>query len=556
MSHRLAFTIFAACIFLIDPAPKNSGFAQAPNQVLFETSGTIPAQNSQFSGGSRQILNFGPIAVPRSGRLTIVVTASPNVRQEVENITRYDAMVERIEFNGQAIDLRPDYPVTNPPGSNPALATSVWDPPVGGSLNVQLLGPATYNIFGEFSGHAAQGYTLTVNFQPGPTVLEVVPNVGSIAGWETVTVNGTHFEENAVVLFGGVAATDTVVVSANQILCKTPPSVPGATDVVVLVPDPILARWNYGRPWGVFGTLPDGFTYSASKRQGPARSTERLLGTYSGFFKEQRNVNVDPQSRQQSVKFSLGIPGAGMLRWEAWAFIPITGPVFGPPSDPLNFEAFNDSTAVRGFVRGDGVPASTNVTCTSLTYFYAPVICSSTQIVNATGAGAGEFTVLGPARFSALFNDFMSAPFQDWSLALYFADEPVIETTIPSTGPPSGGTTVTLHGSGFGPDSRVFFGDEESSSVDFIDSDTLICIAPSGTQGVVDVSVVILTSLRGTLKAGWRYAEPEPDIDVVDDGEIDALDLIAILEAIRDEGTLADILFILSRYWGGPAPVR
>jgi hypothetical protein len=164
---------------------------------------------------------------------------------------------------------------------------------------------------------------------------------------------------------------------------------------VVLVPDPIEARWNYGRPWGVFGTLPGGFTYSPAKTRGPAQSTERLLGTYSGFFKEQRNVNVDPQSKQQFAEFNFNIPGAGRLRWEAWAFIPITGPVYGPPSDPLNFEAFNDSTAVRGFRRGDGQPANTNVTCTSLTYFYAPVICGSTQIVDVTGSGAGRVHRVG-----------------------------------------------------------------------------------------------------------------------------------------------------------------
>lgn len=485
-------------------------YAQAPTEVLLETSGTIPAQNSQFSGGSRQTVNYGPFAVPRSGRLTFIVTSTPNVRQEVENIERHDSTVRTITFNGEEISLRPDYPECNPPGSNPAICTSVWDPPTSGNLSIELLGPATYNIFGEFSGHAAQNYTLTVNFQPGPDVTEVVPNQGSLQGWETVTVNGNYFEENSVVLFGGVAATDTVVLSPTQIVCKTPPCIAGATDVTVLAPDPIEARWNYGRPWGVFTTLPSGFTYSAAKTRGPAQSTERLLGTYSGFFEEQANVNVDPESERQSVDFDFNIPGAGRLRWEAWAFIPITSPVFGGPGDELNFEAFNDSTAVRDFTRGDDQVSGTHVTCTSLTYFYAPVICNSTQIVDVTGSGAGDFRVLGPARISALFSDFMSAPFQDWSLALYFADQPVVQSVSPDMGPPAGGTPVTIAGSHFGSGARVYFGDEEATNVAVLDSNTITCDAPMGDPGAVDVSVELFTNLRGTLEDGFVYGDLTP----------------------------------------------
>ncbi len=592
MSFRLPGFVVLAILTILSPMHSDhSSWAQAPNQVLLETSGTIPAQSGQFSGGSRQTVDIGPIAVPRSGRLTFAVTSSPNVRQEVQNIERHDSTVRKITFNGQEIDLRPDYPECNPHGSNPAICTSVWDPPAGGTLSVELLGPATFNIFGEFSGHAAQNYTLTVNFQPGPDVFEVVPDMGSVAGWEAVTVVGDYFEENSVVLFGGVAATETLVVSATEIVCYTPPSVSGATDVVVLVPDPIEARWNFGRPWGVFGTLPDGFTYAAAKGKGPARSTERLLGTYSGFFKEQANVNADPESRRQSANFNFNIPGAGRLRWEAWAFIPITGPVFGGPGDELNFEAFNDSTAVRGFRRGDDQLAGTHVNCTSLTYEYAPVICNSTQIVDVTGSGGGEFTVLGPARISALFNDFLSAPFQDWSLALYFADQPVVTSVSPGFGSPDGGTPVTLTGAEFGADSRVYFGDEEATDVVVVDSNTITCTSPMGDPGAVEVSVVLFTNLRGTLEDAFVYGEPtatqtptpdatdtpiptatrtatntptpsatptptemvEPsptfDIDQEDDDMLDEDDLIIIVILIQGGEVDAEILFDLTWRW-------
>jgi len=328
--------------------------------------------------------------------LTIVVSSSPNVRQEVQNIERHDSTVQRITFNGEDIDLRPDYPDCNPPGSNPAVCTSVWDPPTGGSLSIELLGPATFNIFGEFSGHAAQNYTLTVQFQPG-----------------------------------------------------------------------------------------------------------------------------------------------------------------------------------------DGQPATTHVNCTSLTYYYAPVICNSTRIVDVTGSGSGEFTVQGPARISALFGDFLSAPFQDWSVAYYFADQPVVDSVIPSTGPPGGGTQVTIRGSHFGDEARVLFGAEEATHVVVGDSNTITCDTPMGDPGPVDVSVVLFTNLRGSLKDGFVYGDltrtptptatseatetttptPTPratetatptatfDLDRDGNSEVDGNDVIVIIILIQDGQVSANVLFDLSRLW-------
>jgi hypothetical protein len=162
--------------------------------------------------------------------------------------------------------------------------------------------------------------------------------------------------------------------------------------------------------------------------------------------------------------------------------------------------------------------------------------------------------VLGPARISALFNDFMSAPFQDWSLALYFADQPVVDSVSPGSGSPEGGTAVSLSGHHYGSGARVFFGEEEATQVVVVDSNTITCITPMGGSGQVDVSVVMFTSLRGTLQRGFEYADPIPDIDLVDDGEIDELDLLAILAEIQDDQLLADILFVLSRFWEDVAP--
>lgn len=66
-----------------------------------------------------------------------------------------------------------------------------------------------------------------------PTITDISPATGSIAGGTAVTITGTEFATGATVTFGGESATDIVVVSATEITCVTPAHAAGAVDVVV-----------------------------------------------------------------------------------------------------------------------------------------------------------------------------------------------------------------------------------------------------------------------------------------------------------------------------------
>jgi hypothetical protein len=58
----------------------------------------------------------------------------------------------------------------------------------------------------------------------------------------------------------------------------------------------------------------------------------------------------------------------------------------------------------------------------------------------------------------------------------------------PNQGPASGGTTVTIRGSGFQPDSQVSF-DGQSGSVTFVDNQTLKVVTPQIPVGPLQVTV-------------------------------------------------------------------
>ncbi len=81
-----------------------------------------------------------------------------------------------------------------------------------------------------------------------PTVTGVSPNTGPEAGGTAVTIKGTNFAAGATVTFGGVVATNIVVVNNTTITCTTPAGSAGAVSVTVSVSSQI-------------GSLADGFTY-------------------------------------------------------------------------------------------------------------------------------------------------------------------------------------------------------------------------------------------------------------------------------------------------------
>lgn len=81
-----------------------------------------------------------------------------------------------------------------------------------------------------------------------PSVFSIDPAHGSSRGGTAVRISGDHFVLGALVVVGGVPATDVVVESATTIAAKTGPRAPGGADVTVTVA-------------GRSGTLAGAFTY-------------------------------------------------------------------------------------------------------------------------------------------------------------------------------------------------------------------------------------------------------------------------------------------------------
>ncbi|MBI2787226.1 MAG: IPT/TIG domain-containing protein [Elusimicrobia bacterium] len=74
-------------------------------------------------------------------------------------------------------------------------------------------------------------------YVPSPVIQSIVPNTGLTAGGQTITLNGTGFQNGATVTIGGTPATGITFVNANQIRAVTPAKPDGAYNVVVTNPD-------------------------------------------------------------------------------------------------------------------------------------------------------------------------------------------------------------------------------------------------------------------------------------------------------------------------------
>ena len=69
-----------------------------------------------------------------------------------------------------------------------------------------------------------------------PTVSSLIPAAGSIAGGNTVTINGTGFVSGAGVKFGATASATVTFVSATQLKAVAPAHAAGIVDVTVTTP--------------------------------------------------------------------------------------------------------------------------------------------------------------------------------------------------------------------------------------------------------------------------------------------------------------------------------
>ena len=108
-----------------------------------------------------------------------------------------------------------------------------------------------------------------------------------------------------------------------------------------------------------------------------------------------------------------------------------------------------------------------------------------------------------PRSIDVVINDVQTAVFtQEAGLSL--------ASVSPNSGPMTGGTSVTLRGTGFEPDTRVIFEGYDALSTQFVDSTTLIATSPAHVPGTIWMGVFSSDYRSAWLDQAFTYVDTTP----------------------------------------------
>ena len=357
--------------------------------------------------------------------------------------------------------------------------TVISPPGFAGTVNVTVIAPGGTSLISP-----ADQFT----YVAAPTVSGVSPTSGPAAGGTLVTITGTGFTGTMGVDFGTTPATDVTVVSDGVITAISPAGT-GTVNVTVTTTG------------GTSAAVPaDLFTYgptvsSISPSNGPLGGGTVVTITGTGFLgvtavdfgttpatsftvvSATSIIAVSPPSATgMVVDVTVTTPGGTSPASAADQFAylgvptislisPNSGPSTGGTEVTITGTNLADVTAVNF-----GTAAATTL-----------ISDSATQIVVLSPAS----TVFGPVNVTVTTPGGTS-PISPADLFYYSSALGPSRRGSPASvrmfGPPSGGTLVTIKGSGFDPGTptTVYFGLTTSPSVIVVNSSTIVAVSPPG----------------------------------------------------------------------------
>jgi hypothetical protein len=465
--------------------------------------------------------NAGTSAITANDEYTYL--AAPPVRPVVTSVTPDSdpdtggntITIAGANFTGaSAVDFG-EAPATNVDVVSAGEITAT-DPAGTGEVNVTVT-----TLGGTSLTSAADAFTYTVVTPPpspgGPVVTSVVPNTGPEAGGDTVTINGGNLENALVVDFG----TDNPVTTFSedtptQIILDDPIGM-GTVDVIVTTQGGTSAA-NPPNDQFTYTTTPAPVVTSVVPDSGPniGGNTVQINGAnFTGATVVDFGADgaashlvvdsptqltvVDPAGTTGQVDVTVTTPGgtsatgAGdKFTYNGTAISPPTigatglSPLFGPTAGntlvTITGTNLSSTTSVLfGTVAGTGI---VNVSSGEVPVATPPEAAGAVTVTLTTASGG---STTAPQNFT-------------------FVGAPTISATglNPTNGPTTGGTLVTITGSGFavGVPTTVTFGGDASTTVDVDSSTELTAVSPAHAVGAVSV---VVSDAGGTATAAQQF---------------------------------------------------
>jgi hypothetical protein len=374
---------------------------------------------------------------------------------------------------------------------------------------------------GEISAQAASPPTTCA---PAPTVTSVSPNSGPDTGGTSVTITGTGFDSGVTnVTFGGTAATGVTFVSSTQITVTTPVHAVGAVDVVVTNPDTQSGTLTNGYTYtGLIGH----WTFDETGADADDPTWACVTGGYALNFDgvdDYVDAGSDPSLDLSNGTIAVWIkPAASSINDQFFVAKDQSGDNAGdlmfrveesdngtfsnkirltiqvPPSNPGI-----DSNAAVTF--GQWTHAVITFGSGGMTMYVDGVLQTNTDATTQGMNNAAANLIMGSRRPNT--NPFNG---QIDELRLYLAASaptacaaaPTVTSVAPTSGPDTGGTAVTITGTGFDSGvTNVTFGGTAATGVTFVSSTSITATTPAHAAGIptqARASAPLRTSGAGT----------------------------------------------------------
>ena len=414
-----------------------------------------------------------------------------------------------------------------------------------GAVNVVVTNPDSQ------SGSLANSYTYG---NPAPMVSSIAPSLGPVSGGTRVTITGTGFQAGATVSLGGTAASN-VVVGSSTITATTAAHAAGAVNVVVTNGD------------GQSGTLAGGYTYTSSSGGGisfvQVKSTAQMSSSSVAIaypnVQTAGDLNVvavmwlDTTSTVSSVTDSKGNayalavgPSKATGLTQSIYYAKNIGTGSNTVTVTFNQTASKPNITVLEYSGLDtanplDVTASASSSGTTANSGSATTTSANELIVGAGNSSSG-LTAAGPGFSSRMINGLgisedrivgstgsynATATMTSGSWVMQMATfrgsgqgsppnpAPTVTAIAPNSGPTSGGTGVTITGTGFQLGATVRLGGMAANTVVVGSSTSITATTAAHAAGAANVVVTNPDSQSGSLANGYSYGNPGPTVSSI-----------------------------------------
>ncbi|WP_010408787.1 cadherin-like beta sandwich domain-containing protein, partial [Citromicrobium sp. JLT1363] len=396
---------------------------------------------------------------------------------------------------------------------------------------------------------------------PIPTITAIAPAQGPASGGTAVSITGMGFLTVSNVTFAGVGADALTVVSDTRIDVTTPANAAGSVDVVVTSPggaatatdgyrflsgDAALSGLAVSE-----GTLTPAFdpaqtdyavsvgsTVEAMTLTPTASDTDATItvagnAVASGSASAPVTLSVgttsiavvvtaaDGTTRQYSVAVTRAAPPTIAVYSSNGGVQPIAnGTTSATPGTDFGQVAVGSSGSLTFLIfnEGDADLVISGLTTSAMAGFTLPAASSTTV----APGGSYEFPIVFAPKTDGSFDTTITITSNDpatpsFTYSLYgtaAAPVPTISGIAPAEGPPSGGTAVTITGTGFLTASSVTFAGSEANAFSVVSDTQIDATTPAGVAGRADV---VVTSPGGAATAtdGYTYLSNDAQLSAL-----------------------------------------